>query len=86
MVARAAENNGCLEFMALKNHYEGVVVQATNAVNYDKVLNHFFHSGENKPHMWGEEFGRQLTDSFNTYNHLDKRNVHLKLYETTYIK
>ena len=52
MVAHAAENNGCLELMALKDHYKCVGMHAVNAVQADKVLNDFSSSGENEPQMW----------------------------------
>ena len=68
MVAHAAESNGSLDFMALKDYYEGVGVHAVNTMQADKVLNGLFYSGEKKPHMWWEEFDRQLIDKFNTYN------------------
>ena len=45
MVDHAEENNGCLDFMALKYHYEGVGVHAVNALQADKVLNQLFYSG-----------------------------------------
>ena len=51
MVAYSAENNGQLDFMALKYHYEGVGVHAVNAVQTDKVLESLFYSGEKKPHV-----------------------------------
>ena len=51
MVAHAAENNVVLDFMALKDPYEGVGVHALNMVQADKVLNGFFYSGEKKPHI-----------------------------------
>ena len=70
MVAHAAENNGSLDFMALKDHYVGVGVHALNAVQADKVLNILFYSGENKPQMRWDEFEGQLTNTFNTYDRL----------------
>ena len=51
MVAHAIENNGRIDFIALKYHYKGVGVHTVNAVQADKVLNNLFYSGENKPHM-----------------------------------
>ena len=72
MVAHAAENNGSIEFMAIKYHNEGVGMHAVNSAQADKSLNDLFYSGENKPHRWWEEFERQLTNAFNTYNCLDK--------------
>ena len=57
MVAHAAENNGRLDFMALKDYYKGVGLHTVNLVKDDKLLNGFF-SGEKKPHMWWDEFER----------------------------
>ena len=62
--------------MALKDHYEGVGVHAVNGVQADKVLKGLFYSGEKKSHMRWDEFERQLTNEFNTYNCLEKRSVH----------
>ena len=75
MVAHAAENNGRIDFMVLKDHYKSVGAHAVNAVQADKVLI-FLNSGKKKPHMWWDEFGRQLTYAFNIYDHLEKRRVH----------
>ena len=75
MVACAAENNGYIDNIALKDHYKGVGVHAVNAVQADKVLNDLFHSGENKAHMWWYELERQLTHEFNTCDCLEKSNV-----------
>ena len=41
-VAHAAEINGRLDLTAIKDHYEGVGVNAVNAVQADKVLNDLF--------------------------------------------
>ena len=41
MFAHAAEHNSRLDFMALKDLYEGVGVHAVNAVQNDKLLNFF---------------------------------------------
>ena len=76
MVAHPAENSVHLDFMALNYHHEDVGVYAVNAVHADKILNDLFYSGEKKPHMWWDEFERQLTDAFNTYNRLEKRSIH----------
>ena len=72
MVFHVSQSNGCLDFISIKDHYEGVGVHAVNAVQDDKVLNNLFYSGENKPHMRWYEFEKQLTDAFNTYDCLGK--------------
>ena len=70
------QKNGRSDINALKNHYEGVGVHAINFVKADKVLNDLFYSGEKPPHMWWDEFERQLTDAFNTYDRHEGRMVH----------
>ena len=76
MVAHAAKHNGLIDFMALKYHYEVVSLHMVNAVQADKLLNDLFYSGEKKPRMWWDEFKRQITDTFNTYNFLEKRSLY----------
>ena len=76
MLKNAQKNNGRLDFIALKNHYEGVGVHAVEIVKADKILQDLLYSGEKKPHMWWKEFERQLTDAFNTYDRHEKRSVH----------
>ena len=51
MVAHTEENNGSLEFIALKDPYENVDAHAVNNVQADKAFDYLFYSGENKPHM-----------------------------------
>ena len=70
MVVCAAENNGRLDFMALKDHCERVGVHVVNAIQDDKLLNNLFYSGEKKLHMWWDEFERHITDAFNAYDFL----------------
>ena len=41
MVAHASENYGHLDFIPLKDHYEGVGMRTVNALQADKVLNDF---------------------------------------------
>ena len=53
MVAYSAENNGQLDFMALKYHYEGVGFHAVNTVQDDKVLNYFFIQVKKTTHVVG---------------------------------
>ena len=62
MLAHGAENDGRLYLISLKDHYKGVGVNEVNEVQADKVMSNFFNYGENKPHMWWDEFEMQLTD------------------------
>lgn len=72
----AAHKNGRLDFIALKDHYEGIGVNAIDVLRADKILDSLFYAGEKKPHMWWEEFERQLTSAFTTYDKKEGRKVH----------
>ena len=52
IVQNSQRNDGRLDFIALKNHYEGVGVHAIDIVKSDKIVQYLFYSGEKKPHMW----------------------------------
>ena len=56
MVAHLAENNGRIDFMALKYHYEIIGVHVINSVQDDGVLKILFYSVKKKPFMWWDEF------------------------------
>ena len=64
ILPHAGSNDGRLDFVALKEHYEGVGIHSLDLVKADKVLDSLFYSGEKKPHMWWEEFEKQLTKAF----------------------
>lgn len=69
-------NNGHIDFMALKEHYEGVGVLAITITKAEHTLKNLFYSGEKKPHMWWEEFERRLQEAFIAYNKKENRVVH----------
>jgi hypothetical protein len=75
VMSHAEERNGRLDYLSLKEHYEGVGVNAVDALGADKALENLFYSGEKKPHMWWEEFERQLTRAFNVYDRRANRQV-----------
>ena len=72
----AHENNGRLDFLALKTHYEGVGALAIDVIQADKTLEDLFYSGEKKPHMWWDKFERLLNDAFQVYDRREGREVH----------
>ena len=76
IVHNAQKNYGILNFIALKNHDEGVGVHAVDIVKADKIIQGLFYSGDKNPHMWWDKYERQLTDAFNTYDRNEKRSVH----------
>ena len=65
-----------MDFIALKNHFEGLGIHAIDIVKADNIIQYLFYSGEKKPHIWRDEFERQLMDAFNTYDWREKRSVH----------
>jgi hypothetical protein len=69
------QRNGRLDYIALKDHYEGVGINAVDALGADKALENLFYAGEKKPHMWWEEFERQLTKAFSIYDRRANRQV-----------
>ena len=76
VLPHANDNNGRLDYLALKAHYEGVGVNAVEILKAEKVLADLFYSGERKPHMWWEEFERQLTRSFAICDRTEQREVY----------
>ena len=56
MVQNAQNNDGSLDFIALKNHYEVVGVHAIYIVKADKIIQYLLYSGEKKPRIWWGEF------------------------------
>jgi hypothetical protein len=72
--AYQAQNNERLDYVALKEHYEGVGVHALDKA--ENVLSTLYYGGEKKPHMWWEEFEKQITSAFITYNKREGRVVH----------
>jgi hypothetical protein len=74
--AYEAQNNGRLDYIALKEHYEGVGLHALDIMKAENTLNTLFYSGEKKPHMWWEEFEQQITSAFTIFNRREGRVVH----------
>ena len=74
--AYTSENNGRRDFTALRDHYEGVGINAVDIIKADTTLETLYYSGEKRPHMWWDLFERQLTSAFTTYNKKEQRDVH----------
>ena len=70
------DKNGRLDFQALKDHYEGVGINAIDILKADKIIKNLYYMGEKKPHMWWDEFEKQLTFAFTTYDKKEQRNVY----------
>jgi hypothetical protein len=70
------QNDGRQDYIALKQHYKGVGVHALDITKAELVLSSLYYGGEKKPHMWWEEFEKQPTSAFTTYNKREGRVVH----------
>ena len=68
--------NGRLAWNALVDHYEGVGVHSINILKADDVFDTLYYIGEKKPHMWWDEFERQLTEAFLAYDKKEGRVVY----------
>ena len=53
--AHDAERNVRINWMALKEHYEGVGIHAFDIIEAEAILTDLFYSGEKFPHMYWEE-------------------------------
>ena len=71
-----AQNNGRLDFIALRDHYEGVGILAVDIQKAEITMKNLFYAGKKKPHMWWDEFERQLTNAFTTYDKREGRVVY----------
>jgi hypothetical protein len=81
ILGHANENNGRLDFLALKEHYEGVGANSKELLFANKILETLFYSGEKRPHMWWEEFEKQLTKAFTIYKKCKGREVYSDLHK-----
>jgi hypothetical protein len=68
--------DGRLDYVALREHYKGVGLHALDITKAETLLTSLFYSGEKKPHMWWEEFEKQLTSGFTIFNRQEGRVVH----------
>ena len=74
--ANIDQKNGRIDFISLRDHYEGVGVNAVDIIKADNTLESLFYSGEKKPHMWWDLFEQNLTSAFTTYEKKENRPVH----------
>ena len=81
ILAHADQKNGRLDFVALKEHYEGIGANLKDLISADRTMETLFYSGEKQPHMWWEEFEKQLTKSFTIYERHEGRNVYSDLHK-----
>ena len=70
------KHNGRIDYLALKEHYEGVGIHAIDVLQADNTISTLFYSGEKKPHMWWGEFEKRMTLAFTAYERHEQREVH----------
>ena len=75
MLPHVNEANGRKDFIALKEHFEGIGINSINILKADEILEKLHYTGEKKPHMWWDEFERQLTYAFAIYDKKENRSV-----------
>ena len=56
-------DNGCVDYFALQEFYEGVGANAKAVLTSKKDIQEIFYGGENPPHMWWEKFEVKLTNA-----------------------
>ena len=76
IIAFSEENNGRKDYIALKEHYEGIGIHALDITKAERIIERDFYAGEKKPHMWWAEFEKRLTWAFNTVKKVEGRDVY----------
>ena len=69
-------NDGRLDFIALKEHYQGVGAMSFDVTQAETDLQNLFYLGEKPPIMWWDEFERRLTRAFVIIDKKEKRQVY----------
>jgi hypothetical protein len=69
-------SDGRTAFLSLLHHYEGVGVYALDVAQAEKIISSLFYSGEKRPHMWWDEFERQLIFAYSTIDKKEGRSVY----------
>ena len=59
--------NGRTDWIALKEHYEGIGIYAFDVTEADTIITGLFYSGEKFPHMYWEKFEQRLNHAFTIY-------------------
>ena len=76
MLPNENESNGRKDFRSLKEHYEGIGINAVNVIKAKEIIRALYYSGEKKPHMWCDGFEKRLNYAFNTCDKKEKRQVY----------
>ena len=70
-----SKGNGRVDYQALKDHFKGTGVNSLDILKAEKITHTLFYSGEKKPHMWRDEFEKQLNNAFLAYDKKEDRTV-----------
>ena len=70
------ETDGRKAFKALEALYKGSGMNAVDIAKADIVIESLVYTGEKKPHMWWEEFEKQLRLAFATHDKKENRVVY----------
>lgn len=70
------KSDGRIMFMALHENYSGVGLFANDITKAESIIRSLFYSGEKKPHMWWEEFKRQLLWAYATVDRHEGRQIY----------
>ena len=76
LISHGRQNDGRADWIALKEHFEGVGVNSMEITKAEHTINFLFYSGEKKPHMWWGEFEKELSRAFAIYQRTEGRVVH----------
>ena len=70
------DRDGRKDWIALKEHYEGIGIHAFDIIEAESILANLYYAGEKYPHMYWEKFEKQLTNAFTTYVKVEGYYVH----------
>ena len=70
------QRDGRGAYQRLKDHYEGVRINAIAIMEAESVIQNLTYTGEKKPHMWWEEFEKKLTMAFTVHDRRENRQVY----------
>ena len=76
ITAHGKANNGRADFIALRDHFEGVGINAHEINRAQRTLTSLYYAGEKKPHMWWAEFEKELSRAFAIFDRVEGRQVH----------
>ena len=76
MLPHGDANDGRRDFIILKEHYEGVGVNAIGILEAKETIRSLHYAGEKKLHMWWDTFERKFTHAFTIMDKKERRNVY----------